>query len=312
MNSELYEMRDPRFARLIHRDAGLRRIATGFEWVEGPVWFPAFRMLLFSDIPSQRMMRWTPDGTCAVFRDPSGYSNGNTRDPQGRLLTCQHGTRSVTRTEADGTVVTLASESGGKRLNSPNDLVVKSDGSIWFTDPTYGIDSDLEGYAARPEQPGSHVYRIPPGGGKAVPVITGFVQPNGLAFSPDESLLYVAESGGSHDSSAPPVIRVFPVVGDSLGPEREFARIEDGRPDGIRCDANGNLWSSARDGVSVFAPDGTLLGKILVPETVSNLCFGGERGIRLFITATTSVYMIAVNARAAGWPAPASNRRGNG
>lgn len=298
----IYDQRDPRFRGLIHTNAALQQIGQGFEWVEGPVWFPAAQMLLFSDIPAHRMMRWTAQTGCSIFREDSDYSNGNTRDLQGRLVTCHHGTRSVTRTEHDGSRTTLASYAGGRRLNSPNDVVVTSDGAVWFTDPTYGILSDLEGYKADPEQPGSHVWRIPPEGGEAQAVITDFAQPNGLCFSPDESLLYVAESGASHDAGVPAVIRVFDVAGDRVGPGRDFAMIDKGLPDGIRCDAAGNIWSSAADGVQVFAPDGTLLGKILVPEVVSNLCFGGPRGNRLFMTATTSLYMLAVDTCAAGWP----------
>jgi len=297
-----YDQRDPRFRALIHPNAQLRQLGTGLEWAEGPVWFPAAQMLLFSDIPAHRMMRWTEGTGVSVFREDSGYSNGNTRDPEGRLVTCHHGLRAVTRTEPDGSLTTLASHVGGKRLNSPNDVVVRSDGSVWFTDPTYGILSDLEGYRAEREQPGSFVWRIPPGGGEAEAVITDFTQPNGLCFSPDERLLYVAESGSSHDADVPPVIRVFDVEGDRVANGRDFALVDAGLPDGIRCDDRGNLWSSAADGVQVFAPDGTLLGKILIPEVVSNLCFGGPRGNRLFITATTSLYMLAVDAAAAGWP----------
>ncbi|MFH5773806.1 SMP-30/gluconolactonase/LRE family protein [Paracoccus sp. NGMCC 1.201697] len=299
-----YDQRDPRFRALIHPNAQLRQIGSGFEWAEGPAWFPAAQMLLFSDIPAHRMMRWTAETGCTVFREHSDYSNGNTRDPQGRLVTCHHGLRAVTRTEHDGSRSIVASSHAGRRLNSPNDVVAHSDGSIWFTDPTYGILSDLEGYRAPREQDGSFVYRVPPAGGEPRPVITDFTQPNGLCFSPDEGLLYVAESGSSHDPDVPPVIRVFDVAPDgSVANGRDFARIDQGLPDGIRCDAQGNVWSSAADGVHVFAPDGVLLGKILVPEVVSNICFGGPRGNRLFITATTSLYMLAVDAAAAGWPA---------
>ncbi|WP_312526383.1 SMP-30/gluconolactonase/LRE family protein [Paracoccus sp. (in: a-proteobacteria)] len=304
MTNSLYDQRDPRFRDLIHPNAQLKQLATGFEWTEGPVWFPAAQMLVFSDIPAHRMIRWTAETGCSIFREDSGYSNGNTRDPQGRMVTCQHGARRVIRTEADGSQTVLASHHDGKRLNSPNDVVVKSDGSIWFTDPTYGILSDLEGYRAQPEQAGSYVYRVPPEGGEPKAVITSFTQPNGLCFSPDERLLYVAESGSSHDNQVPSVIRVFDLSAEGaiIGPSRDFAMIDAGLPDGIRCDGQGNLWSSAADGIHVFAPDGTLLGKLRIPEVVSNLCFGGERGNRLFITGTTSLYMLAVNACAAGWP----------
>lgn len=294
----LYEILDPRFAALILPHAKLDRLATGFRWAEGPVWFPAAQMLLFSDIPGDRILRWTPDGTCAPFRAPAGYANGHTRDAQGRLVSCCHATRSVIRTEHDGSITTLAEHHRGQRLNAPNDVVVKSDGSIWFTDPTYGIMSDYEGYAADPEQLARQVFRIGADGGLTA-VLDDFAQPNGLAFSPDERLLYVAESGGSHDPAVPPVIRVFPVEGDRLGQGRDFARLDAGVPDGIRVDRHGNLWSSAADGVQVFAPDGTRIGRVRVPEVVANLCFGGPRGNILFLTATTSLYAVYVNTAAA-------------
>lgn len=309
MTDPTYDIRDPRFRGLIHTSARLERIITGLRWAEGPVWFPAAGMLLVSDIPNNRILRWTEDGQWGVFRAPSDYTNGNTRDREGRLISCQHGTRSVVRTEADGTLTVLASHHGGERLNSPNDVVVRSDGSVWFTDPSYGILSDYEGYRAPEAQAARRVYRVGPEGGEPAAVCEGFVQPNGLAFSPDETRLYVAESGSSHDPDVPPVIRVFPVTGTGLGAGRDFARLDSGLPDGLRVDAAGNVWSSAGDGVHVFAPDGTMLGRIAVPETVANLCFGGARGNRLFIAATTSVYSVFVDARAAGWP---GHRRGMG
>jgi gluconolactonase len=243
-------------------------------------------------------MRWTEGTGLTVFRQPANYTNGHTRDREGRLVSCSHGLRAVVRTEHDGTATVLASSHGGRRLNSPNDVVVARDGAVWFTDPTYGILSDYEGYEAAPEQETTAVYRIPPGGGEPERVITGFVQPNGLAFSPDGTRLYVAESGSSHDPSVPSVLRVFDVDGARVGPAGDFARIDQGLPDGLRVDSKGHVWCSAGDGVHVFHPDGTRLGKILVPETVANLCFGGPRGNRLFIAATTSVYAVFVNARA--------------
>jgi gluconolactonase len=252
---------------------------------------------MFSDIPNNRMMRWTPDGTLSVFRAPSNFSNGNTRDREGRLVTCHHGSRSVTRTEHDGSITVLADSFGGRRLNSPNDVVVRSDGTIWFTDPTYGIRTNYEGDAAEPEQETRNVYRLDPATGEISIAVDDFIQPNGLAFSPDESVLYVADSGSHPGKEPPAVIRAFDVGEDGrLGGDRVFARIDTGIPDGFRVDTEGRVWSSARDGVHCFAPDGELLGKILVPEVVSNLCFGGPRGIWLLITATTSVYRIAVNA----------------
>lgn len=289
-----YDQRDPRFRALIQPSARLEQLTTGCRWTEGPVWFPAQQVLLFSDIPNERMMRLTMDGQASVFRQPSGYANGNTRDAQGRLVTCQHGTRSVTRTEHDGRITVLADSYDGKRLNSPNDVIVARDGAVWFSDPSYGILSDYEGYLSPEEQPCRGVYRIGPEGG-ITRVCEGFVQPNGLAFSPDESLLYIAESGASHDPGVPAVIRAFPVQEGKLGAGRDLCRIDTGIPDGFRVDRRGNIWCSAADGVHVFAPDGALLGKIAVPEVVSNLCFGGPRLNRLFITATTSVYAIYVD-----------------
>ncbi|WP_417710998.1 SMP-30/gluconolactonase/LRE family protein [Roseibium aggregatum] len=298
--SSPYQIDDPRFTALIQKNARLRQLATGFEWTEGPVWFADQQLLLFSDIPANRMMRLTLDGQVSTYRQPSDYANGNTRDRQGRLVSCQHGTRSVTRTELDGSLTVLADRYQGKRLNSPNDVIVQSTGAIWFTDPTYGIMSDYEGFLAEPEQTARNVYRIDPATGEVEAMITDFTQPNGLAFSADERVLYVAESGSSHDPDIPSVIRAFKLddTGRILSDE-VFATIDRGLPDGMRVDAAGHLWSSASDGVHCFHPDGTRLGKILVPEVVANLCFGGVRGNRLLITATTSVYEIAVNAKSA-------------
>lgn len=298
--SSPYQIDDPRFRNLIQKNARLRQLATGFEWTEGPVWFADHQHLFFSDIPANRMMRLTLDGQVSTYRQPSDYSNGNTRDRQGRLVSCQHGTRSVTRTELDGTRTVIADSYQGKRLNSPNDVIVQSTGAIWFSDPTYGILSDYEGYTAEPEQAARNVFRVDPTTGEVEAMITDFTQPNGLAFSADESVLYVAESGSSHDAGVPSVIRSFKL--DDTGrilSDDVFATIDRGLPDGMRVDTAGNLWSSASDGIHCFHPDGTRLGKILVPEVVSNLCFGGVRGNRLLITATTSVYEIAVNARSA-------------
>ncbi|WP_417724425.1 SMP-30/gluconolactonase/LRE family protein [Salipiger sp.] len=293
------EIRDPRFADLVHPMSQLETLASGFTWTEGPVWFGDQGCLLFSDIPSERILRWSEAEGLSVYRAGSGFNNGNTRDRQGRLVGCRHGFRDVVRTEYDGTLSVLAADYQGKRLNSPNDVVVAADGAVWFTDPTYGILSSFEGNQAEPEQTAHHVFRIPPEGGDPVPVVSDFVQPNGLCFSPDESLLYVAESGSSHDTSVAPVIRVFEVSGATLTDAGVFATIDTGLPDGIRCDETGNLWSSAADGVHCFDPAGTLLGKILVPETVSNIAFGGADGLRLFITATTSVHRIFVNVKGA-------------
>ncbi len=294
-----FEIHDQRFRTLFNGSAKLEQVATGFRWAEGPAWFPGSEVLLFSDIPNNRMMRWTESGGLSTFRQPSEYTNGNTRDREGRLVSCRHGSRSVVRTEHDGSQTVLADSHGGARLNSPNDVVVARDGAVWFSDPTYGILSDYEGYEAASEQDANGVYRIPPEGGAPERMIDGFVQPNGLAFSPDESVLYVAESGSSHDPSVPSVVRAYDMTNGLPGPVKVFATVSPGLPDGLRVDAKGNVWCSAEDGVHVFAPDGTLLGKVLVPEPVANLCFGGARGNRLFITATTSLYAVYVTARSA-------------
>ncbi len=300
-----YQIDDQRFVHLIVGSSRLNRLYTGCRWAEGPVWFNDLGCLLWSDIPNQRILRWSDKPlageSVSVFRSPSNFANGHTRDASGRLVSCEHGTRRVTRTEIDGTVTVLADSFNGKRLNSPNDVIVHSDGSIWFTDPTYGIMSDYEGYRAAPEQPVRGVYRIDPSGSTSL-VADDFGQPNGLVFSPDETKLYIADSAFSHDPTAPRHIRVFDVNGTKLSNGRVFAHIDAGLPDGIRVDMDGNLWSSAADGVHCFAPDGTRLGKIFVPETVANLTFGGPRRNRVFIAATSSLYEIYVAATGAQKP----------
>jgi len=300
-----YQIDDDRFRYLVVGSSRLDELYSGCRWAEGPVWFNDLSCLIWSDIPNQRMLRWSPDGlqagSTSVFRAPSGFTNGNTRDRQGRLVSCEHGNRRVTRTEMDGSITVLADSYQGKRLNSPNDAVVKSDDSIWFTDPTYGIMSDYEGYRAAPEQAHRNVYRIDPDGSLSV-VADDFTQPNGIAFSPDETVLYVADSAFSHDPDHPRHIRAFDVDGKGLKNSRVFAHIDQGLPDGFRIDVAGNLWSSAADGVHCFAPDGTRLGKILVPQAVANLCFGGPKRNRLFIAATSSLYAIYVAATGAQTP----------
>ncbi len=292
------EIHDDRFKALVHPMSHLELIADGFTWTEGPVWFGDHRCLLFSDIPSQRILRWSETEGVSTFRTASGFNNGNTRDREGRLIGCRHGFRDVVRTEMDGSLTVIASSFEGKRLNSPNDVVVSSDGAVWFTDPTYGIISNFEGYRSQPDQAARNVYRVGADGALTA-VVSDFAQPNGLCFSPDESILYIAESGSSHDDAVPSVIRRFQVEGTRLADAGVFALIDNGLPDGMRCDVAGNLWSSAADGVHCFAPDGTLLGKILVPQVVSNLCFGGLDGQRMFITATSSVYRVFVDVKGA-------------
>jgi gluconolactonase len=302
----LYQIDDERFRHLVVGSARLDVLYSGCRWAEGPVWFDDLGCLLWSDIPNQRMLRWTAqplsgDGV-SVYRSPSNFANGHTRDRLGRLVSCEHGARRVTRTEPDGVITVLCDSFEGKRLNSPNDVVVRWDGSIWFTDPTYGILSNYEGYRAEPEQPVRGVYRIDPATKAVTRVVDDFGQPNGLAFSPDEGKLYIADSASSHDPAAPRHIRVFDIVDDGLANGRVFAEIDAGLPDGIRVDTAGNLWSSAADGIHCFAPDGTRLGKIFVPEVVANLTFGGPRKNRLFIAATTSLYAIYVTTTGAQWP----------
>ncbi len=301
-----YEIIDPAFRRFVIGNAHLKQLATGFDWVEGPVWFGDANCLLFSEIPSNRILRWTPGSGLTTFREPSNHSNGHTRDRQGRLVSCEHGARRVTRTEYDGSITVIADSYQGKRLNSPNDVVVTSDDAIWFTDPHYGIMTDYEGFKAEQELP-CNVYRVDPASGRMEAVLTDFACPNGLAFSPDERLLYVADTGHMFDSEAECHIRVFDHVGGGEGGGRlsggaVFHVVSPGVSDGFRLDSEGNVWTSAGDGVHCIAPDGRLLGKILVPELVSNLCFGGRAKHRLFITATTSVYSIVVNRNGVQWP----------
>ncbi|HKP26825.1 MAG TPA: SMP-30/gluconolactonase/LRE family protein [Dongiaceae bacterium] len=295
-NDGLYEVFDKRFKSLMIGIAHLDKLADGCIWAEGPVWFADGGYLLWSDIPNNRMLRWTPETGVSTFRAESNNSNGNTRDRQGRLVTCEHLTRRVTRTEPDGSITVIADKHKGKRLNSPNDVVVKSDDSIWFSDPSYGIMTEFEGSRSEQEQGGCYVYRVDPKSGEIATVVEDFVKPNGLAFSPDEKILYVADSAASHDPNAPHHIRAFDVVdGRKLANSRVFCDIKGGSiPDGFRVDVNGNVWTSA-DGVECYAPDGTLLGRIKVPEVVANVTFGGKRRNRLFITATTSLYAVYVN-----------------
>jgi gluconolactonase len=286
-----FEVIDPVFASFVMGNAPVKKLAAGFDWAEGPVWFGDAGCLLFSDIPNNRIVRWTEEGV-TTFRQPSNYSNGHTRDLQGRLVSCEHGTRRVTRTEWDGSVTVIADGYQGKRLNSPNDVVVRSDGSVWFTDPHYGIMTNYEGFRAEEELP-CQVYRVDPHG-TIEAVITDMACPNGLAFSPDERLLYVADTGRMF-SSDPQHISVFDMASGRPKQGRVFHAVSPGCADGIRVDTDGNVWSSAGDGVHCVAPDGHLMGRILVPETVSNICFGGRAKHRLFITATTGLYSVVLN-----------------
>jgi len=293
---------DPSFDRYRLPLAKVERIATGCRWAEGPVWLGDTRSLVWSDIPNNRMLRWDEEtGRTSVFRKPSNYANGHTRDRQGRVVSCEHGGRRISRTEHDGTVTTVADSFQGKRLNSPNDLVVKSDGSIWFTDPTFGILGWYEGAKATPESP-MNVYRVDASGAIEL-AIEGINQPNGLAFSPDEKILYVVES-----RSDPRKILAYDIVdGRKAVNGRVFIDAGPGTPDGFRVDVDGNLWcgwgmgEAGLDGVHIFNPDGKRIGRIDLPERCANLCFGGVHRNRLFMAASTSVYSLYVNTQGVGY-----------
>jgi len=294
------EALDPRFRFDVHT-GGIERIASGFRWCEGPVYFRDLRCLIFSDIPNNRMMRWNEeDGGVSVFRQPSNYANGNTRDRDGRLITCEHDTRRVTRTEHDGTLTVLIDRFQGKPLNSPNDVVVSSDGAIWFTDPGYGIQGNYESSAERAFELPTNVYRLDPVTAVATVVAGDFVRPNGLAFSPDETQLYIVDSAGAA-LGGPSHIRVFDVRAKSLAHGRVFADMGKGSTDGIRTDVHGNLWCTygwadrSEDGVRCYASNGDLIGKVHLPETPANLTFGGPKRNRLFVCASTSIYAVYLN-----------------
>jgi gluconolactonase len=306
MPSPEFEVFDERFTKLRHDNAHLERLYSGCRWAEGPAYFAAGKYLVWSDIPNDRVLRYDEtSGVVSPFIAPANNHNGHSVDRQGRLISCEHRGRCISRIEHDGSRRVLADRFEGKRLNSPNDVIVKSDGSIWFSDPTYGIDSDYEGDAAPPEVDGSYVYRLDPDSGEVSAVATDFVKPNGLAFSLDEKQLYIADTGATHIKNGPRHIRVAELGADgrTLGPAKLFAESTAGLFDGFRLDANGNIWTSAGDGVHVYAPDATLIGKIKAPEVVANLCFGGPKRNRLYICGTTSLYAVYVNARGASWPA---------
>ncbi len=292
-----FEVLDERFNSCFVGHVAIERLWTGARWLEGPAWFGAGRYLLFSDIPNNRLMRFDEtDGSVSEFRNPSNNCNGNTVDNQGRLVTCEHLTRRVTsRTEHDGSITVIADSYNGKRLNSPNDVVVRRDGTIWFTDPSYGIMTDYEGDRAEMEQDGCHVYCVDPASGTITTRVTNdFDKPNGLAFSPDEKKHCM-----SSDRGAPKHIRKFGVNGTKLTDQGVFATSTAGLFDGFRVDRNGRIWSSAADGVHCLDPDGTLIGKVRIPELVSNVCFGGPKRNRLFITARKSLYSVFVVANGA-------------
>jgi gluconolactonase len=290
-----FEVLDPRFNACLVGHARVERLWSGARWSEGPAWFGGGRYLVWSDIPNNRMMRYDEtDGSVSVFRNPSNNSNGNSVDRQGRLVSCEHLLRRVTRTEHNGSITVIADRFDDKRFNSPNDVVVKSDGSIWFTDPPYGILIDYEGDTAASEIGNNNVYRVDGTTGKVTIVSDDFDKPNGLAFSPDEKYLYVADTGASHKAGGPKHIRRLEVGADgqTLGKSHVFADCTNGMFDGFRLDRDGRIWTSAGDGVHCYLPDGTLIGKILIPELVANVTFGGAKLNRLFICGTTSLYSI--------------------
>ncbi len=276
------EVFDPAFKEILSEDSPVLPVADGFQFTEGPVWIDRDQCLLFSDIPADTIYRWAEGQGHSIWRHPSHNANGNTIDLEGRLLTCEHGSRTLTRTEQDGIVTVLASTYQGRRLNSPNDAVVSSDGTIWFTDPPYGISPEQQ------EQSANHVFRLDPGAGEPVPVASDLVRPNGLCFSPDEAYLYLADSDHSIHH-----VRRFPVLpGNILGDGQVFVTIEQGIPDGMCVDEAGRLYCSAADGIQVFSPQGHLLGKFRTPRTAANCVFGGSGGNILFITATDQVWAV--------------------
>ena len=297
------EVTDPRFYGLVIHNAHVEHLWTGARWAEGPVYVPSSRQLIFSDIPNDRTLRFDErTGRVDTFEEPAFNANGHCLDLQGRIITAEHRGRSITRIDHDGVRRVLVGRYENKRLNSPNDVVVKSDGSIWFTDPTYGIDSDYEGVAAKSEIGASYVYRLDVDGALTV-VVSDMVRPNGLAFSPDETTLYIADTGSSHiGADCPPDIRAYEVSDDGQALRDEssvFATCTAGVFDGFRVDEQGNIWTSAGDGVHCFADDGMLLGKIRIPEVVANVEFGGLKRNRLYICATTGLYSTYLNTRAA-------------
>ncbi|WP_043465661.1 SMP-30/gluconolactonase/LRE family protein [Kitasatospora sp. MBT66] len=287
----LYEILDDRFRACTYGDTRLEQLHRDCRWAEGPLYVPAWRQLIWSDIPNDRILRWDEStGTVGVLRSAAGHSNGNTLDREGRLITCEQGNRRVTRTEYDGTVTLLASHYRGKRLNSPNDAVVRSDGAIWFSDPDFGITSDYEGHVAESEIGACNLYRIDPDSGEVQLAADGFRGPNGVLLSHDEQRLYVSDSRAGH-------IRVFDIREDgTLAGGGVHIEGRGSRFDNIRFDRDGRLWAAAfENGIHCYAEDGTLIGRILVPEPVSNLTFGGPKHNRLFITATTSLYSLVTS-----------------
>ena len=298
------EVLDPRFGKYKIGNSVVERLWTGSRWAEGPVWFGDGGYLLWSDIPNNRILKWEEStGQVSTYRQPSNYSNGHTRDRQGRLVSCEHGARRVTRTEYDGTITVLMDNFDGKPLNAPNDVAVHPDGGIWFTDPGYGIMLNYEGHIAEFELP-TCVYRLSPDTGEATVATDELEKPNGICFSPDYDKLYIVDTGVTHTDGTPRYIYAYDVIdGERLGEQEVFCDMAPGIADGIRCDVDGNLWASAGwvgdgyDGVHVFATDGTIIGKIHLPEICANLCFGGVKRNRLFMMGSQSLYSVYVEAQ---------------
>jgi gluconolactonase len=298
MQGEMVEV-DPRFSALVPDRSQPELLYDQCTFTEGPVWFADLQCLLWSDIPNNRILRWA-EGQVSIFRADSHFANGNTRDRQGRLVTCEHGLRRVSRTEVDGRITIIADSYAGKRLNSPNDVVVRSDGSIWFTDPDYGLRQNLPGTPK--EQDGDYVFRVDPRSGKLEVVADDFVKPNGLTFSPDEKTLYVADSAVSDGPDLPSHIRAFRVADDGTLSGGAVFAITNGIPDGLRADTSGNIWTSAGPGVNVYTPAGEMLGRIGFPQDVTNLTFGGVGGNSIFVTTGPQLYAVRVAAQGAQWP----------
>ncbi|SPF80244.1 SMP-30/gluconolactonase/LRE family protein [Pseudoprimorskyibacter insulae] len=315
MTNPGYQSFDPAFAQMIDTDTAPELIAEGYIWTEGPVWLDGG--LYFNNIPGKQMLHWQPGKGVRVALENSEFANGNTLDTEGRMVSCEHGGRRVIRRLDPNdlsAVEVIADSYQGKRLNSPNDVVVRSDGSVWFTDPPYGINSDVEGYPAESEIGGCYVFCVTPDG-QITATVTDFDKPNGLAFSPDESVLYVADSGAikgasfpGFDYSLPHHIRAFDVDGTTLSNGRVLAEIEPGVPDGFRVDHEGYIWTSAMDGVRCLDQIGHCLGKILMPAPTANLCFGGSEGTDMFITSSDKVWRVRTNRRDAAQLRLAKNK----